>query len=956
MDRGLGSIEQLRLLWRGETGPSGRRACWSVAGAGLVAALLVGRIGEDWSRAAAAFLCLLAIVPALARWMLVRQRQRDPRAVMDATIMQTQPELAKAAIRALALSDRTQLEPELGSNELAKLHLARLLGRASLEPLVGHAGRTAWRATAVGVLLAMAAFSAAVVDPFRLVEGADVLVAHDGVAPVNIHWIELPRVSAEPPAYLHRRRRPIRTFYPTALHVGTVVSVYAAPRHDNRHLVLSDGELEVPFYYDGDGELVARWTLTEDATLKVAARFGEVLVEEPRSLDLHAIADHAPNVRVDGAPATHRLLDTPRISIHYEAIDDHGIREVALVLRAGERIERRSLSKPQGGVAIDRGGLDLRADDPFLKRSYLPVEVTVEALDNDPISGPKWGRSDSIVVIPPQIGERESMRYRALRRARDAVTDLLAARIDSGAPAPTERTEYKQRQTKAQARVTKQLRDVTRESFGGLRLTGRLASLVRGQVELLDKSLTRAIAGGSHDKLVRRSETLLLAVDSALGALGQRDTQTSALKLSEVAADAAGAIDKSRDPDAQTRASATRRLDADVLVLGEGGKHLLELGELGRDLGEIVANGLRRIDRAWKVGDRYHAHLAALDLAARLRMPDASFGSSGGGGHQQSGGVEAGGMPQPGAGEASSAAGDAAAVEQALEQLRLEHAAEMAGVQRALDEALSPDDKRALEQELREAAKRVRQAVSQLPQQASNPTSARAAAAQARSQAESMAGALEKSDLEQAAEQGKRALESLRRAERQAAGAASDTADGEVGELAQEAREKLQRELDKAQQALQQMRQQASERARGKLDGAAKRERELAERARQIRQQSSAGDAPLPGEMLKRLGEAAKAMDDAARKLEGHQGSKGLEMQREAQRLLEMSQPDSEQESKEGGSSDGGHNLAQDADVPGEGRDESADAFRKRVTKGLGRKAPSHLREALRRYTEGLLQ
>src|SRR6185369_12349042 len=57
------------------------------------------------------------------------------------------------------------------------------------------------------------------------------------------------------------------------------------------------------------------------------------------------------------------------------------------------------------------------------------VEVTVEARDNDVVAGPKWGKSPAIIVILPQIGEPEAMRYAALSAARDALTDLVAKRL-----------------------------------------------------------------------------------------------------------------------------------------------------------------------------------------------------------------------------------------------------------------------------------------------------------------------------------------------------------------------------------------------------------------------------------------------------------------------------------------------------------------------------------------------
>ena len=73
----------------------------------------------------------------------------------------------------------------------------------------------------------------------------------------------------------------------------------------------------------------------------------------------------------------------------------------------------------------------MRASDRFFKRAFAPVEVTVEARDNDPLRGPKWGKSAAITVIPPIVGEPEALRYEALARARDAFVDLLAFRIEN---------------------------------------------------------------------------------------------------------------------------------------------------------------------------------------------------------------------------------------------------------------------------------------------------------------------------------------------------------------------------------------------------------------------------------------------------------------------------------------------------------------------------------------------
>jgi len=943
MSKETPSVEQLRALWQAETGPAGRRACWAALCAGVITAVLVGRLGQDWARAGAAALVLLGVAPAIFRAMVLRRRERDARAVLAATILQTEPELGRAAARALQLTARTTQRPETGSPELAQLHLAKLLGRAALDPIARRANWRAWRWTLIGLSLALGSFALVVGDPFRMVEGLDVLAATDGVAPIPVRWVNDQLVTAEPPAYLDLPRHSLRPRFPSAVHAGTQLIVRVRPLHPGRTLVLSDGKRQVPLTADGRGGLVGRWLVLEDAPLAVAARFGSVLIYEPERLEVHAIEDQKPVVRLAGAPNTVHLLKQPRIAVHWEASDDHGLREVALVLKAGERQQRRRLSKPQGGVRSDRGGIDLLASDKFLRRSYVPVELTVEALDADPVTGPKWGRSEPIVIIPPQVGELEALRYRALKRGRDGVIDLLAARLK----APDQRTEE---QARAHQEARALLNTALDSRYGELRLSGRIAAMVRGQLEKLDQALhakTKAKKGKSPLEI---TEQALLAIDSALAALGHSDTRSASLKLAEVAADAAAAIRSSLE--LRERARAARRLAAALEILRGGGKHFVQLGALGEDIGEIIENGLRRIRRAWGKADRLHAELAAEDLAARLRRPDPSFRSAGSG---RGRGTEAGGQPQPGQADASNAAKQAKEIEDALQQLRREHAAEMAGVEQALRQAVDPKQREALRDKLRKQAKSVRRAVNQLPKQASSPGSSRAKAAQARSQAEGMAAALEQGNLEAAAEQGQRAMRSLEQARRAGRTAAEGSGESEVGQRAGDAKRSLGSLVKQAQKQLEELQRQASEAAAPALEKAARREKSMAEQARAIRERSASSEAPLPQRMLEHLGDAASTMEGAAKSLREHRGARGNKQQRKAQRLLEMSLPEREQ--ARGNHSEGNaKQFAQQAEVPGESRDEAADRFRKRVTKGLGNKSPPHLREAIRRYTEGLLR
>src|SRR5690606_21248625 len=132
----------------------------------------------------------------------------------------------------------------------------------------------------------------------------------------------LKRVSVKPPSYL---REPVRAAMPGVsgrFAAGSTIVVQGRPRYDGRELVLTDGTREVAFVDDGHDGITANWTLTESVNLRVAARHGDVRIEEPEMLPLEAIADQAPKVWVEQAPKTIALKDLQQLDIRYRAEDD----------------------------------------------------------------------------------------------------------------------------------------------------------------------------------------------------------------------------------------------------------------------------------------------------------------------------------------------------------------------------------------------------------------------------------------------------------------------------------------------------------------------------------------------------------------------------------------------------------------------------------------------------------
>jgi hypothetical protein len=389
---------------------------------------------------------------------------------------------------------------------------------------------------------------------------------------------------------------------------------------------------------------------------------------------------------------------------------------------------------------------------------------------------------------------------------------------------------------------------------------------------------------------------------------------------------------------------------------------MLKLGELGVDLGEIVAADLRRVARAREANDLHHAELAARDLAARLRKPEPSFSSGGGhgGGSGQGGqgGVESGAAGGGGGeGEASSADEQAAAGEHDLDDLVRDHAGEMGDVEETMERAVSPEELEALRQEAKEHADAIREAVKRLPPPRNDTGSAEAAAATGREEAEAMAGALEGGRPRDAVESGRRAAQKLGEAQRLAEQSGGFFPEDRSGREAAQAKPTIERELAWAEDALERLRRAAASRAKDELQKHGKGEQRLADRTKDLAKKGEGGDRSMPQEMLDRLGDAEQAMREAERALGQGDGEKGLRMQRDAQRFLEMAQGEGEEGGREGGSRDGdGRNPKGIADIPDKDKHKGPEEFRKRVLEGLGGSADPLLRDAVKRYAEGLLK
>jgi hypothetical protein len=977
------SLRQRATAWREVLARPARFARHAALGAGGLGCALLARHGTSWTRAGAAAGVLVIVVVFVLGWWRDRRTVVDPRRLVQQVIRRTDRAIGEQALRLVRLMQRLTGELETAPAAtgatgvtLATFQLDKLIEKASLEQVRSAARRRARTYRWVGALCALVALAVCVERMREIVEGMDVLAARQGRAPWPLYWTEQLRVQATPPAYLRQPGRLLFSGATSLLPIGTQLTLRARPLYADRQLLVTDGRQETPFVSDGEGGLVAHFEVTQDQVLTVAARFGDVLIVEPEALNIVALADEAPVVSLDGAPSTQQLRELSRLELRWWAQDDHGLRQVDLVLRSGNREERRVLGTYDDESARQRGGHVLMPSDRFLRALFLPAEISIEARDNDPVGGSKWGKSAVITIVPTAVGELEALRYLALIRARDRFVDAAAigaeplpARLPAEPSKPgskaASRAERAAQKAAEKAAAADRLRRFDQalesaasnfeqaldESYGGLRVAPGLRNFALGRLRLL-----RALKG-TLEQRARSVEDLALSLDGVLASLSSRDAQRVAKILGNVADEAMVGAQQAQSGESPT--PGVERLDKAIYALHAGAEQLLSLGVLGNDLGSVALADLGRVSRARQASDYYHAELAARHLAERLHRPVPSFGAQGSGG----GGVEAGqgqgsSEPQPGEGGQGQRPFDDLADQ--IAELARQHSGAVEQVDQTLSGAQQAENSAALREEAERRAKEIRDAVSDLPEPGSSPGTAEAAGSLARESGRGMAQELEGLKLEQAAESARRALSALSDARAKSEG------HGYFQGQLDRARAVIEEHQRWLQEQLEAQRQQARERTRNLLQGPTQLENELANKAQELSRRGDDANSPLPGDVTERLRQAEQLMQQAARELGRGEGQAGLSLQREAQRLLESADQgktsDSEQsqddkQQQEAGDEDGnGRAGGFSGDVPKAEQQNKAEEFRKRVLRSLGDSSEGHLAPAVKRYAEGLLR
>lgn len=923
-----------------------------------------------------------AIAVSLTVWLCHRavanRRFRSVEGAIASSLQRVDPELGSKALRASRLAQQVAAEPRGQSLHLAKLHFERMLDRTNLAQVERSAEARARRWYGLAWMATIALVVCGVAVPWNVAEGLNVLGARKGLAPVAMEWLDMTQVTATPPSYLRQKPSQLMLQSTSAMAEGSELVFRGRPLRPGRALVLTDGQKEVSFVDDANGEVVARWPLEARAELRIAARFGGVLIQEPNSIQVDSESDELPRVSLKGAPAEFKLEELERLELLWQASDDHNLVQVDLVLRSAGKEERRSLENFPADKVSGQGGYVLYPDDAFLKRVFLPVVVRVEARDNDPRQGNKWGQSQAFVLRPPGVGSGQLARYNGLLALRAELLDLLAgmplppdplapaaSAPTPGTPAPavgapTPATPLALKPNAVHAESAEVLRALSQrvselrvrakqtlaQSYAGLTLPEAWSAFMEGQFQRLDKAV-------KNKKDVRLTlESVVLGVSSALDSLSTADSRTISKQLGDVADEMAFAARQAQQ--AEARGDAAFRLDLAISVLKKGAQDLKQLGILGADLGSVAIADLGRVERSRQRDDFFHAELAALHMAERLHRPNPSFGSKGGGGGGvESGSGSSGGGQSDAKGKPSEADEEFQRRAHDLEQLAQEHGdlgERTSSAMRSAEEAAKGAD---AADEAKRRADALRSSVVRLPQPGETPGTGRASAALAREHAGAMAHELEQQHFDEALKNG-------RRAQSAAEEALSDpNLDTQTKDELERAKQQLSEQIAWAEQQANRVKQLTEGAAKEALSEFAKLERELSERASRL-SEDDLKEAALPAEMRRRLEDASRLMQNAAQRLQEGKGEEAMELQREAQRLLEESETGQMQEPESQGESDdnneGGRHMRTGGDVPEADRKNRAEDFRRRVLEGLGEQSGARLSPAVKRYAEGLLR
>ncbi|MCP4602029.1 MAG: hypothetical protein GY847_16185 [Proteobacteria bacterium] len=197
----------------------------------------------------------------------------------------------------------------------------------------------------------------------------------------------------------------------------------------NRGVVNLPEKSQSPLSVGVDGVIRGRFVVGAAGAFSLALGTKSLLVEGPER-HIEVEVDAAPTIRLLRPTNQVEVAEDGEVIIDLEAEDDHGLRHIDLILRAGSALELRK-TVIHLADRVRRIKTQYRWTPESVRfGNETDVQLELEAYDDDSILGPKPGRSDPLNVrILTPLSRHKSV-ANDQNKALDTLIDLLAHRLE----------------------------------------------------------------------------------------------------------------------------------------------------------------------------------------------------------------------------------------------------------------------------------------------------------------------------------------------------------------------------------------------------------------------------------------------------------------------------------------------------------------------------------------------
>jgi hypothetical protein len=196
-------------------------------------------------------------------------------------------------------------------------------------------------------------------------------------------------------------------------------------------IVMDDGK-KLPLKIDGR-KLQANLVLFQSQSYRILVEDAYGFRNSPITYELKVKPDGFPTVELLQPTTDLEINGDEVLTLEYGARDDFGIAEVALVVKIGDREDKISLQKADGKRLIvrdqykwDLGRLALRDGDEAI--------FFLQVYDNDTISGPKIGTSNSVRLKLKNLKGEHQQLAEMVNDLNRRMVDLLADHLEKPVP------------------------------------------------------------------------------------------------------------------------------------------------------------------------------------------------------------------------------------------------------------------------------------------------------------------------------------------------------------------------------------------------------------------------------------------------------------------------------------------------------------------------------------------